>query len=137
MVKDIFINLPTKDVQAARQFFTAIGFTIVEHFSNEQAICVRINDSIHAMILHESFFSTFITTPIIDAHKSTEVLLALGCESREVVDGILEKALAAGATEHGDPTDQGWMYYRRLKDLDGHVWEICHVNPADAAQVQA
>ena len=81
-----------------------------------------------AMLLTEKYFSTFITKPIADAKKATEVITALSVSSRDKVESIIEKAFAAGGKQYKDPIDYGWMYNRNFEDLDGHQWEIFYMD---------
>ena len=137
MATKIFVNLPTKDLEKAKEFFTKIGFTINPQFTNEQGACVVISDDIYAMILTENFFKGF--TPkkeIADATKSTEVLLALSAGSKEEVNNMMDKALAAGATEARPAEDHGFMYGRSFEDPDGHIWEVFWMDPAAANKEQ-
>ena len=125
MATKIFVNLAIKDLDKSKKFFTDIGFTINPQFSNEKAACIVISEHISAMILKEEFFKTFIPkTEISDATKSTEVLVALSADSKEEVNELADKALAAGATQLRDPDDLGFMYSRSFQDLDGHIWEV-------------
>ena len=59
MHKMIFVNLPITDVQRSRDFFTAVGYTINEKFSDENAISVELGENIAAMLLKTDFFGTF------------------------------------------------------------------------------
>ncbi len=127
----IFVNLPIADVQRSRDFFTAIGYTINEQFSDENAVAVELGENIAAMLLKTEFFGTF--------HEATtaapgvkECLIALSAESREQVDEVVSRAVAAGGTE-GRSEDHGFMYGRAFDDLDGHCWEIMWMDPAAAA----
>lgn len=125
MATKIFVNLPVKDLDKSKQFFINIGFTINPQFTNEKAACVVISEDIFAMILREEFFKTFIPTKeIADATKSTEVLVALSADSKEKVNEMADKALAAGASTLREPEDHGFMYSRSFQDLDGHIWEV-------------
>ncbi len=125
MATKIFVNLPVKDLEKSKTFFTQIGFTINPQFTDEKAACVVISDTIYAMILKEEFFKTFTPNKqISDAAKTTEVLLALSADSKEQVNELAEKALAAGATQARPPEDHGFMYSRSFEDPDGHIWEV-------------
>ncbi len=125
MATKIFVNLPVKDLDKSKEFFTKIGFTINPQFTNEKAACVVISDTIFAMILKEEFFKTFIPKKeISDATKSTEVLVALSLESKEQVNEMIEKAFAAGAMESRPAEDHGFMFSRSFEDPDGHIWEV-------------
>ena len=128
MTRQIFVNLPVKDLNKAIEFFTKLGFTFNPQFTDENATCMIVSDNIFVMLLVEAFFKTFIKKEICDATKSTEVLLALSAESRETVDEMVNKAIEAGGTEPREPQDHGWMYGRSFEDVDGHIWEILYMD---------
>ncbi len=125
----IFVNLPVKDLDKSKEFFAKLGFTFKPQFTDKNAACMVISEDIYAMLLVEPFFKTFIKKEISDAKKSTEVLLALSAESKEKVNEMLDKALAAGAREPREPQDQGFMYGRSFEDPDGHIWETFWMDP--------
>ena len=128
MIKQIFVNLPVKDLKKSINFFTRLGFTFNQKFTDENATCMVIGDNIFAMLLIEKFFKTFTPKEISDAKKNTEVLLALSVENKGKVDTIIKHALAAGGKEPRKPQDHGWMYGRSFEDLDGHIWEVFYMN---------
>lgn len=133
MAMQIFVNLPVKDLERSKAFFTALGFTINPQFTNEKAACVVISESIYAMILTEEFFQSFIPNrSISDARQNTEVLLALSADSRSDVDDLAEKALSAGGSPFRNAEDHGFMYTRSFQDPDGHVWEVVWMDLAAA-----
>jgi predicted lactoylglutathione lyase len=124
MSRTVYVNLPVADLQRSVEFFTALGFSFNPQFTNENATCMIVSDTIFVMLLVKPFFQTFTNRRIADATESTEVLIALSCESREEVDAVMEKALAAGATLPAETQDHGFMYGRSFADLDGHIWEL-------------
>ncbi|WBS04732.1 VOC family protein [Pseudoduganella sp. SL102] len=125
MNKQIFVNLPVSDLDKSKEFFQALGYTFNAQFTNESGACLVIAEgSIHAMLLTHAFFKTFIDKPIAQAKEATGVLICLSCESREEVDGIVAKAIAAGGRAPRAPQDHGFMYSHAFEDLDGHVWEL-------------
>jgi hypothetical protein len=124
MVRQIFVNLPVKDLQKSIEFFTHLGFGFNPQFTDETATCMIISDNIFAMLLTHAKFSDFTRKEVADATKTTEVLLALSVESRSKVDEMVKKALEAGGSTYADPQDHGWMYQHSFADLDGHQWEI-------------
>ncbi|MDF1598609.1 VOC family protein [Mesorhizobium sp. YIM 152430] len=126
----IFVNLPIKDLAVSRAFFSALGYSFNEDFSDDTAACMVIADNIFAMLLTHEKFKGFINGEMADAHKVTEVLTALSCDSRQEVDDILEKALAAGAKPWKPVMDLGFMYSCSFQDLDGHVWEYVFMEQA-------
>jgi predicted lactoylglutathione lyase len=131
----IFVNLLTNDVAATKKFFTELGYTINPQFSNDDCACVQISDTIIAMLMTKQHWSQFTQKELVDSTKASEVLLCLSAESREKVDELVDKALAAGGTVHSEPQDHGFMYGRSFDDLDGHTWEVMWMDPA-AVQAQ-
>ena len=128
MAKQIFVNLPVKDLNKTIKFFTKLGFKFNPKFTDENATCMIIGKNIFAMLLVERFFKTFIKKEIANASKTTEVLLALTAESREEVDEMISKVIKAGGKEAREAQDHGWMYGRAFEDLDGHIWEIFYMD---------
>jgi uncharacterized protein len=124
MTRQIFVNLPVKDLNKSIEFFTKLGFTFNAQFTDENATCMIIGENIFSMLLVEKYFKTFVTKEICDTTKSAEVLVALSFESRVEVDEIVAKAIAAGGTTYNEPKDHGFMYQHGFQDLDGHIWEI-------------
>lgn len=88
-----------------------------------------VSDTIYAMLLTHAKFSEFTSKPIADATKTTEVLTAFSMESKEAVDAICEKAIAAGGSIAKEPYDYGFMYGRSINDPDGHIWEYFWMDP--------
>ncbi|WP_327283336.1 MULTISPECIES: VOC family protein [unclassified Streptomyces] len=126
----IFVNLPVKDIDAAKAFWGELGYSFNPQFSDEKTGCLVISDTIFAMLMTEERFKDFATKEVADATKTTEVMLALSAESREKVDEVVGAALAAGGTEPRPAQDLGFMYGRAFEDLDGHVWEYVWMDPA-------
>ncbi|MGL4610541.1 MAG: VOC family protein [Trueperaceae bacterium] len=131
MVNNIFINLPVKDLPASRAFFSKLGFTFNEQFSDDNAACMIIGENMFAMLLKEEYFKTFIHQDISDAKKTTEVLIALGLENREAVAAMVQKAVAAGGNTYNEARDLGFMLQHGFQDLDGHIWEVFFMEPTN------
>lgn len=128
MATKVFINLPVKDLNKSVSFFTSLGYTFNPQFTDENATCMIISDTIFAMLMTESYFKTFTKKPISDAKASTEVLIALDTKSREEVQQVVAKAKELGATIYSEPQDLGWMYQHSFADLDGHQWEFAYMD---------
>lgn len=129
-VKSIFVNLPVKDLIKTRKFWTQLGFSFNEDFSDDNALCLVLNDgSIYSMLISHEMFSTFTNRPIAEAN-STQVLIAIEVDSKEQVDIIVNLAINNGAKRYREIIDHGWMYYDSFADLDGHQWEIMFKNPS-------
>ena len=58
------------------------------------------------------------------------MLLCLSVASRSEVDAMVAKALSAGGREPMEAKDYGFMYQRGFEDLDGHLWEVVHMDEA-------
>lgn len=126
MATQIFVNLPVKDLDRSMDFWKKVGYTFNEQFTDENAAALVIDDDagIYAMLLTESFFRTIHKGEIADPAKHREVILALGVESKDRVNQLVDNAVAAGAEATGDPQDEGFMYSRGFDDPDGHHWEV-------------
>ncbi len=119
----IFPNIPVKDLKKTRNFFSQLGFTFNEKFSDENAVCMKINETAYVMMLREPFFLSFTTKNITDTSERIEGMLAISFESKEKVNEIFTKALSLGASKAREE-DLGFMYTRSIYDLDGHIWEF-------------
>lgn len=131
MTKELWINLPVKDLNKSREFFTKIGFTLNPHYGNsaESAIFLVGTKNIVVMLFAEPVFKNFTHHDIADTKKGTEVLLSIDAESRAEVDELAKKAAKAGGTVFGEPAEhQGWMYGCGFTDLDGHRWNVLHMD---------
>ena len=129
MATQIFVNLPVKDLKRSVEFFTHLGYTFNPQFTDENATCMIVDDNIFVMLLVEKFFQTFTNKPVCDATKSTEAIVSLSADSRASVDALVAKALAAGGTAPRPAQDHGFMYQHGYTDLDGHLWELVHMDP--------
>ncbi|MCR6699956.1 MAG: VOC family protein [Dokdonella sp.] len=130
MAKQIFVNLPVKDLDRSVAFFTALGFTFNPMFTDENATCMIVAEGICVMLLVEPFFRTFTPKPLCDAHAQTEVLVCLGVDNRAEVDALVAKALAAGGRTPNPAKDYGFMYQHGFEDPDGHLWELAYMDMA-------
>lgn len=124
----IFVNLPVKDLGRSMDFFTELGFSFDQRFTDEKAACLVIDDNIYAMLLTEPFFRTFTKKEVADATRSTEAILALSVESRQRVDELVDRALTVGGRPSNETDDQGFMYGRSFQDPDGHLWEVFYMD---------
>ena len=130
MSRQMFVNLPIKNMARSQAFFKSLGFSFNPQFTNDQGACMVVSENHnYVMLLVESFFQGFTKKAIADATKTTEVLICLSCGSRDEVDGLVRKALIAGGTAPNPPQDHGFMYSHGFTDLDGHVWEVMWMDP--------
>ncbi|WP_215226848.1 VOC family protein [Echinicola shivajiensis] len=128
MAKQVFINLPVKDLQKSMDFYTALGFTNNPQFSDETAKCMVWSENIFVMLLNHEKFASFATKPIADTKSKLAGLFSLAVDSLDEVNSILENGLNAGGTEPHEIRDYGFMQQRSIEDFDGHTWEIFYMD---------
>ena len=134
MAMKIFVNLPVNDLNKSIEFFTKLGFTFNPQFTDETATCMIVSEDIFVMLLTHAKFKTFTPKAICDATKSTEVLVCLTAESRDHVNDMVRKAVAAGSATYNEPQDHGFMYGHGFQDLDGHIWELVYMESSAVDQ---
>ncbi|MEU3897630.1 VOC family protein [Streptomyces sp. NPDC045251] len=126
----IFVNLATNDLDASKKFFTGLGYEINAQFSDDSTASIPFSDTIVVMVHTPEKYRQFTKKDIVDSTKSSEVLVALSAESREKVDELVDKAVAAGGSVSGETQDHGFMYGRAFDDVDGHTFEVVWMDPA-------
>lgn len=138
MPQQIFINMHVKDLTRSKVFFDKLGYTFDPRFTDENAACMIISDTIYCMLLTTGHMERSVPKgkTIADTTKVTETLLALSAESKDAVNALFDKAIAAGGTECRPAEDHGFMYGRSFNDLDGHIWELFWFDP-NAIQPQS
>lgn len=133
MNKQIFINLPVADLPRSLAFFEALGFARNPQFADESGACIAISDTIAVMLLTHARFRDFTPKAVCDTSAAVEVLFSLSCESREEVDRLVAKALAAGGSTYDQPEDFGFMYTHSFVDPDGHGWGVLYMEAVPTA----
>jgi predicted lactoylglutathione lyase len=129
MSRLLFLNLPVTDLGRTRAFFAELGFEFDEKFCDEGAACMIVSDQAYVMLLQRDRFAEFVTRPLADANEATALTVCVSADDRAGVDAFADAALAAGASPAKDPHDHGFMYLRSFHDLDGHLWEVCWMDP--------
>ncbi len=131
MTKELWINLPVKDVKNSKEFFTKLGFSLNPQYGNsaESASLLIGSKNIVVMLFAEPMFKGFTRNEIADTKQATEALFSIDAESRAEVDEMAKKAADAGGTIFSKPEEiQGWMYGCGFADLDGHRWNVLHMD---------
>jgi predicted lactoylglutathione lyase len=126
-VKEIYVNLPVKDLEKSKGFFNSLGFEFHPEMTDEKGACMIAGENLFVMLLTEPFFKTFTKKELTDATSNTEVITAISADSREAVDEMVNKALAAGGKASNDKMDDEYMYGWSFQDLDGHLWEVMYM----------
>lgn len=135
MPKQIFVNLPVKDLKPAQAFYEAIGAVNNPQFSDDTAACMVVSETIYVMLLTHPKWASFTSKPIVDAHAASEVMLCLSADNRAAVDIMVKAAAANGGKADVNPVqDHGFMYGRSFEDVDGHIWEVMFMDMSQMPQ---
>ena len=127
--KQIYVNLPVKDLKQTMDFFTGLGFEFNMQFTDmHKAACLVVGENIYVMLLVEDYFKSFTKREIADTEKYAQLTVAIAAESREGVDEIVNKAVALGGKLYSDKMDYGFMYQWGFQDPNGHIWEIVYMD---------
>jgi len=127
--RKLFVNIPVNDVQKAIVFFEHLGFAFNTQFTDASATCLLVGTDAYFMLMVKDRFAGFSKKPTGDSRKETNAIFALALDSRDEVDSLFAKALAAGGTKAADLQDHGFMYVQSFYDLDGHHWELFWMDP--------
>ena len=127
MNKQIFLNIPVVDLPKSISFFEALGYSLNPQFTGDSAACVVINETTFLMLGTHAKFREFTPKAICDTTQAVEVLINLSCESRQEVDDLVAKAVAAGGSTYDKAEDFGFMYTHSFVDPDGHGWGLFHM----------
>jgi len=128
--RKLFVNIPVSDLQRSIEFFEALGFAFNRHFTDATATCMLVGEDAYFMLLTRERFADFSKRPTGDPLKETSALYALSVNSRDEVDEMVKKAVAAGGSHAVEPQDHGFMYGWSFYDLDGHHWEVFWMDPS-------
>lgn len=128
--RKIFVNLAVSDLKKTMGFWSKLGFEFNPQFTDDNAACMIISDEAFVMLLAEPFFKTFTKKQLCDSRSHTEGLFALSCASRDEVDAVVQKAIAAGGRPAMDKMDHGFMYAWSFYDVDEHHWEVVWMDPS-------
>ena len=131
----MLVNLPVADLDRAKAFYAAVGFTNNPAFTDHNAACFFVEEDHSAIMLStRAFFQTMSELPIGDPAVSPSVATAIYFDDRESVDKAVAAGTAAGGTEPHPAADYGFMYQRQLNDPDGNILELGYMDPVAAAQ---
>lgn len=128
--RKIFVNLAVADLARSVEFFNELGFAFDPRFTDETATCLVVSDDAFVMLLQEDRFGDFTKKHLTDSKVQIEAIVAVSAQSREEVDELADKALAAGGAPASDPVEMDFMYTRSFDDLDGHQWEVVWMDPS-------
>lgn len=128
--RKLFVNIPISDLQQSIVFFEQLGFVFNTQFTDASATCMLVGTDAYFMLMAKDRFAGFSKKPTSDSRTETNAIFAITTDSREEVDALYAKALAAGGTKASDSQDHGFMYVQSFYDLDGHHWELFWMDPS-------
>ena len=123
-MKQIFINLPVKDVEASMQFYKELGFTLNPLFTFNDQKCMVWTEQIYVMLQTLEMYKKREKKNIADPKTNRIATFTLPVESLEKVNEMMERGLKAGGAESTELIDEGFMQIRNIEDLDGHNWAV-------------
>lgn len=120
-----FPNFLSNDITATREFWSALGYSFNPDYSSADVACLQLSDDVAVMLHEPTSFARFVPegSSVADPRATTIGLFAFDLPSRDAVDELFEKVLAAGGSAARPTEDLGFMYTRSFRDLDGIVWE--------------
>jgi len=130
MSRKTFVNLPVRNLDATMAFWSALDFEFNPQFTDDKAACMVVGEDSYVMLLEQGFYSTFTSKSIVDTATHNEVIVAVSADSRDEVDALVHKALAAGGKPSNDAIEDGPMYGWSFQDVDGHLWELIYMDPS-------
>lgn len=130
MVKQVWLNLPVKNVKNAKTFFSTIGFAFNEGHETPTSIAMLIGEkNFVVMLFEEKQLQGFIQNKLTDTKESSEMMISIDAQSRQEVDDFADKVRQAGGEVFSEPAEiQGWMYGCGFADLDGHRWNVLYMD---------
>ncbi len=134
-MKQIFINLPVKDVEASMDFYLQLGFTVNSLFTFDDQKCMVWSDQIFVMLQAYKMFNSGNKKKLPDTKENAIATFTLPVESLDKVNEIIEKGLKAGGKESTPMMDEGFMQIRNIEDVDGHNWAIIYLDIAKFKQM--
>ncbi|MDR4947201.1 VOC family protein [Neobacillus cucumis] len=131
MSRELWLNLPVREPERAKAFYTELGFRLNERYASQDGSFSLIvgDNQVVLMLFPESTFRSFTGNAVADLWQGTEVLFSLGANSRDEVDELALKAERAGGTVFSKPGERdGWMYGCGFTDPDGHRWNAFYMD---------
>lgn len=127
MPKELWINLPVKDINQSKDFFEHLGFSV--NIRGEAARVAMGEPPVSVMLFPEDVIKSFTKSELPDTNQTSQVLFSIGVQSREELDELVDKVREAGGTIYDEPREnQGWMYGAAFSDLDGHKWNFLYMD---------
>lgn len=121
----LLVNLPVRDLSAARSFYQDLGFDINAESSSGVTTAIAVSDDVTVMLHTRKRFAD-LTRGAVGSPFQTRAFHSLTTTSREAVDDLLAAALRAGADHWNPPRSDGYRHSGSFSDPDGHLWQVMY-----------
>jgi predicted lactoylglutathione lyase len=129
----LFVTLPVRNLERSKAFWTQLGFGFDPRFSDDETTAfMPIGEQAVVMLGTHEKWAEFSKLPMADPTTHALALYSFSVATRDEVDTVADAAIAAGAQDHDDTQDYGFMRSRSFFDLDGHGWQVMWMDPAAA-----
>lgn len=122
-----FITLGVADLDRAEAFYRALGWVPSSYGEGKGIVFFQLPGMVFGLFAREALAQD---AGVADSQPGfSGITLSYNTRSRDEVDAVVAEAEAADATVTRKPGAVSWGgYVGYFKDLDGHLWEVCH-NP--------
>jgi uncharacterized protein len=124
--RQVWANLPVKDVERTRKFYDNLGFKLNGDPKNGQLVSFFAGrDDLIIHFFREDLFKDASVGDAADLSKGSEIMYTIGANSRREVDTWAEQADEAGGTVFAKPAELKSPWYGcGFADPDGHKWNV-------------
>jgi uncharacterized protein len=122
-------TLAVRDLERARAFYSALGFTVFDMPGPAAGITVSPAPSALICLFTHEAFRAMIPGEVCDTSRSQEIIQSVSADSKDGVDELVAKAERAGGRVAEPPKDAPWGYGGGFVDPDGHVWSVLWLAP--------
>ena len=129
MTKQLWLNLPVKNIEKSKDFFARLGFSFNTQHGNSPVSASLVIGKNVIMLFEENTFKSFTKSEISNTANTNEILISIDAESKEEVDDLAKKVTDAGGDVFSKPAEKdGWMYGCAFADPDGHKWNVLYMD---------
>jgi hypothetical protein len=114
-------TMAVADLDRARRFYEALGFTI-RPMPGGAGVVVCPDPSSMICLFPLEAFRDMVPGDVCDTTKAQEIIQSVSAPNREGVDALIAKAVGAGGRALGKAKEQPFGYAGGFADPDGHVW---------------
>lgn len=126
MTKQIWGNLPVKDIKQTIEFYTKLGFKVEEnHFDGNHIASIAVGESKFIICFFpNAALKVALNGEVSDTAHGNEVMFSLSAETKEEVDEWAANVKNIGGTVFSEPQAFQGMYGCGFSDPDGHKFNV-------------